>query len=264
MRTILRPNIVLITIDSCRQDIISIYNVKEKHVGKNISKYGKQGLIFINAFSPAPYTSASIYSLITSLYLNKIPPYYKPYSLSTMDVFISLPSILRRGGYITIGLSGSNPFLSSSTNYHKMFNVFKDYINDPRIRSSTFSRIVDKVLNKLKLDESKKSFIKTYILNIKPPIIDAINLTNDAINFIIKYKSKMFFLWIHYMDAHVPHIPPIGGWQRKIKYALKRIKAFNKELTENQSLIGILKHFYKEQLVFIDHNIGRLFTFLEK
>lgn len=62
-----RPNIILLTVDSFRPDRLGCYGNRSA-VTPNIDKLAARGITFVNAFSTASWTNASLVSLLTGLY----------------------------------------------------------------------------------------------------------------------------------------------------------------------------------------------------
>ena len=97
-----KPNIVLITIDCGRQDMIYGDEVETPH----IDKLREEGITFTNAFSQSSTTIPSFYSLFTGKYLsnhgviNQNPGKYKRLGND------ALPVILSRNGWKVEMLSG--------------------------------------------------------------------------------------------------------------------------------------------------------------
>ncbi len=82
-----RPNILLITIDSLRPDHLGCYGYK-RDTSPNIDKIAKEGILFTQAITQAPWTWPSIHSLITSTYPSTHGVYFwdqiLPDSISTL------------------------------------------------------------------------------------------------------------------------------------------------------------------------------------
>ncbi len=102
------PNIVLISVDALRADHLGCYGYK-RQTSPAIDALSREGVIFLNAFSHIPMTTASHMSMLTSLY---------PDTHGVMQVkdngpvarlspsFSTLAQILKSHGYATVGFTG--------------------------------------------------------------------------------------------------------------------------------------------------------------
>ena len=62
-----KPNVVLIVIDSLRADHVGCYGY-HRNTTPNIDRLAREGVLFCNAISAAPWTLPSIASFLTSQY----------------------------------------------------------------------------------------------------------------------------------------------------------------------------------------------------
>jgi arylsulfatase A-like enzyme len=134
-----RPDIILITIDALRADHLSAYGYP-RLTSPGLDHFAEHALVFTNAIAQAPYTKASIASLMTGLYpsshkavtasvpfdetmtgrLTKTPP-----TTDTLPASVTtLAEALRSSGYRTIGLT-SNPFLIAPFGFGQGFDEFQ-------------------------------------------------------------------------------------------------------------------------------------------
>lgn len=89
------PNILLISIDGCRADHLSLYGYA-RNTTPNINKLAKEGIIFNNAFSNNLWTFLSHNTLFTGLY----PSTYEELSKNNEIKINNIPKVLRKFDYI--------------------------------------------------------------------------------------------------------------------------------------------------------------------
>jgi arylsulfatase len=185
-----RPDIILITIDALRADHVSSYGYP-RLTSPALDRLADQALVFTNAIAQAPYTKASIASLMTGLY----PTSHKTVTATvpfgeTMtgrltkaplmtDVLpgsvTTLAEALRGAGYRTIGMT-SNPFLIEPFGFGQGFDEFRFF---PGTDFADARTVVDAALTAVKGQA-------------RTPI----------------------FAWLHLIEPHSPYEPP--AWARGI------------------------------------------------
>jgi len=140
----------------------------KRDTSPNIDKLAKEGAIFTQAISQSSYTPTAIYSILTSVY-----PYLHgvyDFGITMNNGLQTLPGVLKSRGYYLGLISG-------------------------RGRLAEF--------NLLELTEE---FNTAYPSNSS--YISADEVTQKAIKWIKLNKEKKFFLWLYYLEPHVPYRPP--------------------------------------------------------
>ena len=165
-------NVILLTIDTLRKDVVGIYN-KEKNLTPFIDSLVNHSLIFTRFHSSGPYTQASFPGILTSSYYLE---YGRDKKLSPRRLLIS--EALQKSG-ITTAAFHSNPYLSGFFGWNRGWDIFYDSMQDEV--SDKMPYIKGEGINH-KVDEWLSSYSKTG-------------------------EHKPFFLWTHYMDVHEPYIP---------------------------------------------------------
>ena len=125
--TSLKPNIILISLDTMRKDRLSCYGYPN-HKTLNIDTLASQSCLFTNAITQYPATRQSHMTLMTSLYPsvhgltqkrgnwedNRMNPSLKP-----------LAELLKNIGYYTIGIT-EGCFVAGSLGFSKGFDEYYD------------------------------------------------------------------------------------------------------------------------------------------
>ena len=271
-----QPNIVLITIDCARQDMIYGGEVETPH----IDKLREEGITFTNAFSQSSTTIPSLYSLFTSKYLSshgvitQNPLKYK--SLGNE----SLPAILANCGWNIATFSGYK--VLEDIMIADIKNIIKENKKNivPHKEIIRFrQKIKRKIIRKfhMLIPGVAKARV-SYYLNMKSKI-RAEDLTDKAIHGLQSGGRLPFFVWIHYFDAHMYYWAPAKWVRRYYKKPASLPRKTAYEQTKENGLwfpeisfgsvlkrtkdINIFPSMYKAALSYIDEQIGRLMVFLK-
>jgi arylsulfatase A-like enzyme len=176
------PNIVLIVVDSLRQDFLGCYGF-QGDISPSIDRLASRSVVFESAVSAAPWTPPSIASLFTSLHVpahglrgvaqpRKEPGGgWAPFEIAVLDEGIpTLASSLQQAGYETAAYY-ANDWLTPEAGLGR---GFEHYI---RVAESAES-VTPQVLGYL---ESRSS-------------------------------ERPFFLYLHFMDVHGPYTCSRGNY----------------------------------------------------
>lgn len=160
------PDIILITIDALRADHLGCYGY-ERNTSPNIDSLAKQGVSFLNCFSPGSSTTSAMPSILSGKYLNI---YNKEAVFDTGlknildEKFTLLAEYLRQWGYHTEAFI-TNGHLSPGSGFEQGFS--------------------------------------RYHFDFKAT--DGEDLTSWVLRFLGSYHERRpFFIWVHYIDTHVP------------------------------------------------------------
>lgn len=165
-------NVVLLTIDTLRKDVLGCYGHKSE-LTPFIDSIAEKGIKFTKAQTVAPYTQPSFPGILTSSYYFD---YGKEKMLSSRRTIIS--EALKKAGIITAGFH-SNPYLSGYFGWNRGWDEFYDSMQEdvdpmsPYIKGDVVNQKVDRWLS----------------------------------SYISGSDYKPFFLWTHYMDVHEPYVP---------------------------------------------------------
>lgn len=180
------PNILLITIDTTRQDHLSLYGY-QRNTSPVLSELALQGIRFDLAYAPSATTGPTHASLFTSLY----PPSHGVIKngLSLDEKYLTLAEILSQQGYQTAAVTSSF-VLDSEFGYGQGFDFFSDEL--PLDGSTT----------QADLWEGHK------VIGGFDRRADA--TTREAAEWLEEHRDpeRPFFLFLHYFDPHSPYVPP--------------------------------------------------------
>lgn len=178
--------IILITVDSLRADFVSAYNDRTPAT-THIDRLADEGIVFTRVISPAPWTLPSLSSLMTGLspevHMTRGKNSKLPDSLHTLAEY------MRDNGYVT-GAIVVNPYLKLPYNLSQGF-LHYDVYPKALIGNSFGSRLL------------KKIFARRFRQDLTTS-----DLTDLAIDWLKLKQRKDCFLWVHYLDPHMPYAPP--------------------------------------------------------
>jgi len=168
-------NVVLISIDTCRSDILSCYGFRHKTT-PNIDAVAAEGTLFKNVYSPVPLTLPAHSSMLTG----DIPPRHGvhdniDYKLAESNT--TLAEILKEEGFTT-GALISAFVLDSQFGTDQGFDTYNDIFEE--------KHIADNLISERKGDEA----------------------TRLAMDWLDEHADERFFYFLHYYDPHTPYEPP--------------------------------------------------------
>ncbi|MDF2439212.1 MAG: hypothetical protein JWN98_196 [Abditibacteriota bacterium] len=167
----IRPNILLLTIDSLRADHLGCYGYA-KNTSPHLDSLASQGIVFENAFAAGIPTMPSFTTLLsgTHPYRHGITAHASEQRLKP-DVEL-MPQLAKDAGYVTIAIDN----LATQANG----------------RGSWFPRGFD--------------YYSSFLY--KPFSNQSEQLCDRALGFIEEFQERPWLLWLHLWDPHSPYGPP--------------------------------------------------------
>lgn len=255
-----KPNVILLTIDTLRADMLSCYGYGEP-ISPNIDRLAERGIRFEQAITGGSWTQAAFPVLMTSTYASMYGGCLGPLSPDRPSPI----EVLSENGYATVAFT-SAPLLSRLYGYQRGFQEFFDLVpgeSDPWLRrvkggehllrmpiTHSISRILD---------------IRTRPAQL---YVSAEELNNTAIYW-LKTARTPFFAWIHYMDVHWPyHREEILNQPNEIAQAWRDLAHlhgvnWNGLPIDPQQRVHYLE-LYKQAVRYTDQQVGYLLNSLEE
>ncbi len=208
------PNIVLIVIDTLRADHLSIYGYP-KETAPFIKKLSEKSLVFENTFSSSSWTSPATASIFTSLY---------PFQHKVYMTILAFKSEKKYTPNIKIN------------KIPKEIETIPEFLK----KKGYYTVGVSDNLNISKREGFEQGFdvLETYNYNEAPFI------TNRVLKLSQKFKSKRYFLYIHFMEPHAP-------------YHIRDPWFYCDKNSKNDRYLK--KCAYDSEIGFVDHYIEKLF-----
>jgi arylsulfatase A-like enzyme len=228
-------NIILITIDTLRADMLGAYGSKDKLTPFTDSLRDNM-IVFSNPYATGPYTQSSFQGILASEYYLE---YGKEKKLNPSKTLITEP--LKSKGIFTAGFH-SNAYLSYFFGYNKGWEVFYDSMSDD---------VTDMY-----------------------PFIRGAGINNKVGGFLNNFSfSKPLFLWVHYMDVHEPYIAeesylskidPFLELSKDEMFSLFKNVILKRDISD-KATVDTLKKLYMAKVAETDDYLKDLFaTFKEK
>jgi len=235
------PNVILITIDTLRADHLSCYSCA-RETSPYIDLLAKQGTLFTNAYSTSSWTSPSMASIFTGLHPRSHGVIHGKVLKGKKKIvnqelllprFLTIAEVLKKAGYRTFGVS-ANPHMSPETGFDQGFDYFKTM----------------------------------WEANDAPAVNNVVERWKEEIQ-----KAPKYFLWVHYLDPHVPyyaHEPWIKAYSADhssyVKWAgvlvnnrtRRHLARIRKDSKARQALLDL----YDSEINYCDHHLHDLITTL--
>jgi arylsulfatase A-like enzyme len=264
------PNVILIVLDTVRADHLSLYGY-ERNTTPNLNKLASVSTVFERALSSGDMTLSSHASLFTGLYASRHKAHLSannPIGAALSSNFPTLARTLAEAGYHTMGLAANTAFFSKAFGLDQGFAEFSSH--PPRFLMAQINPY----------------FLRTRALLLGPLVrlvggsdLQRVTLTAGQVNaealqiLSRRPRNRPFFLFLNYMDAHEPYLPPAPydtlfpgkdpDWTRA-RYK----SAEHYALLESKPLTGKdrehLLSQYDGGIAYLDSQLGALFDTLRK
>lgn len=226
-------NIILLTIDSLRKDVLGCYG-DQCGLSPFIDSIQEKSIRFTKAHSIGPYTQAAFPGILTSSYYLE---YGRQKMLSSKRVLIS--EVLKKAG-ITTAAFHSNPYLSGYFQWNRGWDFFYDSMQDE--------------------------------VDNKVPYIKAKAINQKVAAWLPLHFTRPFFLWIHYMDVHEPYVPEkkyIDLVDPTLHVNMDdMMKLFSEVLlkrdTSDPNMVKVLKTLYRAHVREVDDSVRDIFDKLKE
>lgn len=253
-----RPNIALIVLDTVRADHLICYGYR-RMTTPEICALAAQGVLFQNAIAPSSWTLPSITSIFTGLLPHQtgadwgVPLSSQPWTLA---------KVLRSKGYETAGFN-ANPFYGlAGWRLREGMDFYDD--DSTAIRHNLAVTFLGQSILRALYDH----FIRYNQLDHR----NADDLNRDIERWAAgRDPSQPYFLFVNYMDAHRPYLPPARFDHRFGRIPRSLLSRVTSPLNNGRPQRGYtpqeradLIAGYDNSLAYLDSRVGRLIAFLKK
>ncbi|MBI5055384.1 MAG: sulfatase [Nitrospirae bacterium] len=256
----MKPNIILISIDTLRADHLSCYGYS-RPTTPNIDKLASEGTIYRQNYSTGVWTPPGHASMLTGLYLHEHGVYD---DRRLADQIPTIATVLKENGYQTAGFV-SNSQVGELVGFHKGHDVFEEVWKG--ICSKT---IIERIIRGITWRIKKK--LGHLDMGAKRTNELVRNWLEQRIN-----KGKPFYAFLHYIEAHNPLSPPrsfknkfLNIPDRKVdmdkinKIANNPLICYVEDLHATSEEIEYLKGLYDGEIAYIDGKIGEVVNILKE
>ena len=259
------PNIILIVLDTTRADHMS-YTGYHRDTSPHIDRMARDGVVYSNAHSVAPWTLPSHMSMFTGL-----PPgqhgatwqaFNEPEEMTMEEVLARkftlddtsrmLTVQLNDLGYSTAGFS-TNMWVSGRTGFTVGFDAFHDVRRESRGLKEVYEGLPGEIRTSWSVDQGDSGLV---LISFKQHVLEN---GGDL--------DQPFFLFFNLIDPHYPYHPP-DAW----RYAFATDRGLEKQKIDETALIAgdrpfdvsLLTPFYDAEVSYLDFMVGRLLNWLRK
>lgn len=228
-----RPNVVLIVIDTLRNDRMS-YNGYQRNLTPNLAKLAKDSIVYKNAISQASWTIPAIAAIMSSQYPS-IMGYTsgEPYVLDPK--ILTLAEIFHESNYKTKAIV-SHIYASSRLGFDQGFDSFDE--------------------DNLTLATGDKD-------------ITSPSVSGKAIEYLEGHKDETFFLFLHYFDPHYNftlhkdyNYDP--NYKGHVKSGMGIADLIEMAPKLNSRDLSYLNALYDSEIAFTDEHIGKVINKLKE
>jgi len=178
--------VILLSVDTLRRDSLSCYGSTTVQT-PNIDRLAQDGCLFRNATASSPWTLPSFASILSGMPARVHGALTSTTSLP--DTVTTLAEHFRSAGYRTMALV-ANGMLAP---HRGVAQGFQDY------------ELSITPVAPVSLGEMLASRLKPRLITVENSTAD---ITEAAINFVNSHRNDSWFLWVHYLDPHLPYTPP--------------------------------------------------------
>lgn len=214
-------NVLLISLDTVRQDVLGCYGRRPRHAPAlsptpELDALAAAGVRMVDAYAPSSWTLPSHLSLLTGQ-----PPLVHGVEteVGTLDPATpTMAEILRRHGYRTVGIY-SAPYLEPHWGFGRGFDRY-DAVYDAGVvaasdRAAEIRRVVDQAV--ASVDWKRYDDVKRQQVAIDAELNRRSEqaVTSDQVTAAVTSQmetlardGRPWFLFAHFFDAHCDYVPP--------------------------------------------------------
>ena len=251
-----KPNLIVLMIDTLRADHISAYQKMDIKT-PNFDSLADDGVLFEQCISQASWTRPSGVSMFTG----RIPSGHSTQTKAARvpDEAVLFSEILQQNG-VTTGNLANNINLTATFNLDQGFDAFvykaPDYPfwGTESVFGLTFYKVVAKIMERLSPEHRTVS-------NYYQP---ADVVLADAKSFITANKDSRWMIYAQLMEPHDPYFehPVIDGTGSEDYNGVAYGRAEHENPDPNEATY--LKKVYKDEIEFLDLEIGRFISWLKE
>jgi arylsulfatase A-like enzyme len=263
------PNVILLTLDTVRADHLSLYGY-ERNTTPNLARLAQEASVYTHAISPGDMTLSSHASIFTGLYPSSHKAHFdNGYSAGRpLDpTYVTLAELLARKGFDTIGVVANFLYLTAAFGLDRGFTDYDAAAPVPFFAGTKPFFVRQRVRNVLAV------FSEPWKNDVKFRRAEEIN--DAALDLLDREKAqnRRFFLFLNYMDAHAPYLPPpqFGRLYPGAKAALpswyydgisKGVLTYQRQMSDRERQYFISQ--YDGAIAYMDWSFGRFIDRLKQ
>jgi arylsulfatase A-like enzyme len=260
-----RPNVLMIVMDTVRPDHLSLYGYP-LHTTPHLEQLARDSMVYTRAIAPSDMTLSTHASLFTGMYpswhqAHCQPPeatYGHPLSPNTA----TLAEILAGHGYTTLGAAG-NLYLRADFGLQRGFRVFRIPRPVPVLGSEGWYLLRRSMRRELSLVTDTAQFDRLFSRSED---------VNKELFSLPELNRAPLFMFLNYMDAHFPYLPP-APFDRRFPGKMRRLTQTDLEADQQVVIHGRpmpaadhqhLLSQYDGGIAYIDAQVGEVVDWLKQ
>jgi len=245
----LKQNVVLITLDTLRQDHLSSTG-NNNLTTPGIDYFSKRGITFSNAHCQIPVTTPSHSSILSGL--NPFSHNSRNNGVKINKNVLTLPKFFSKKGYNTAAFVSSSTLKSKLSGLEKGFHYFDQFLNPRYFDQRLYLTLFGRVAHRLKLYQTvERSADRTY---------------DSFSNWFKKNCNDNFFLWLHFFDPHAPYVKHekissvyYDGEEFNLKADYKLINSiYDGDFKPTDAQMKYLISLYDGEIMYVDRYIQKV------
>jgi len=249
-----RPNVLLIVLDTQRAMSMSAYGY-QRPTTPNLEQLTATGVRFDEAYSTAPWTLPSHASIMTGHWVHELST---DWSRPLDGSFPTLAEALDSLGYATGGFTANVVNTSAESGIARGFAHYDDYplFFSAILRSTNLGREITGSPRLLELFGRHSQFGRKA----------APDVSAEFLTWLDRHEDRPFFAFLNYFDAHDPYPAPapfdtlFGAPRDRERPDLAQLRWTGWTMDQ----VTVQRNAYDASIAFVDHELGLLFTELQR
>ncbi|MGE3957052.1 MAG: sulfatase-like hydrolase/transferase [Vicinamibacterales bacterium] len=249
-----RPNVLFIVLDTVRASSLGLYGDPRART-PNLDRLARQGVRFERAISPAPWTLPAHASLFTGHWPSELGAgQYKPLD----GRYPTLAEQFTAHGYVTSGFAANMFYAGAEYGLARGFSRYVDHPNVP-LRMIMQTAAADALESQLTFTPYLTSHEEKWMVRSAATINENVLAWLAA-----RDRSRPFFAFLNYIDAHDPYLAPDTIRQQfTTAPPVRDLPTYTLDRYTPEEIRG-LHGSYDATVAWLDQQIGALFGALER
>ena len=246
-----KPNVILISWDTVRQDHLSVYGY-HRETTPRLEEFAESANLYSRFFATTGLTVPSHTSIFTGRlpYVHGVLDHQMRFMLSSENR--TAAEIFNDNGYFTAAITSHQSLRPCN-----VLEGFK-FIQDRSFNSDLYA--FDSFMFNIKYGENKSLLTKLPWPEAYWKLIpfSAEQVTNAAVNWLKKNSKRNFFLFVHYVDPHNPYTPlePYTNYFES--------STLDERYTQLSESWKDTVNCYDSEIAYLDFHHGRLLDYLKE
>jgi len=260
-------NVILITLDTTRSDHLSVYGY-HRDTTPHLREFAREATLYTKAIAPGDMTLTSHSSIFTGMYPTKHQAHYfpdHPAGRPLDEDLVTLAELLSQQGHQSLAVVANSAYLKRTLGLNQGFR----YYDDRRLVhfwSRTSDLYLQSTLRKLLTGFLSPELFEQTFRRAEEINREVFNLLRE------RSAERPFFLFINYMDAHSPYLPPPpfdALYPGKVDdFTIDRFSALKKEVMSLKRDITEVERAhlisqYDGAIAYLDVKLKELFDYLK-